>query len=100
MASLIDKPRWATCRPVAPRRPGLLNPDAALVRGHGHVVRPGDDARRAGTRCADRDEKDVTGIGETCCTMAGYERDHAARHRRHLLHRGIRAERVAAGHGT
>ena len=64
VAILIDEPRRASGRPVAPGRRGLLDPDIAPVGGQSQVVRPGDDARGAGTRRADRDEDDVSDVGQ------------------------------------
>ena len=44
-AASINQPGRAVGGSVAPWRPRLLDPDAAMIRRQGHVIRPGDDAR-------------------------------------------------------
>jgi hypothetical protein len=97
VAGLIDKPGQTAGRPVTPGRPGALNPDAPVIRRHSQVVRLADYARGAGSRPGDRDEDNHPDVGQACRAMAGYERDHAARHGGDLLHGRIGAQRIACG---
>ena len=97
VTGLIDKPGQTAGRPVTPGQPGALNPDAAMIRRHRHVVRLADYARGAGPRPGDRDEEDHPDIGQACRAVVGYERDHTAGHRGDLLHGGIGTKRIACG---
>ena len=96
-----ERIRRRGCRLSAPAtagryaRSGLLNPDIAPVRRHGHVVRAGDEARGAGFRRTDRHKQDISDICEAGRAVAEHQHHHAARHRVDLLHRWIGPERIA-----